>query len=108
MWVGLSGLFTLRLGSVISLTGPALSWSAASSSPPRAPSARSNLVTPLLAGANGSNLRKIRPKCCEPVETKRLCAGAAVIGPASDPEMPPLTTTAPAPSPRRFRKPRRP
>jgi hypothetical protein len=59
-------------------------------------------------GVNASRRAKIRPKCCESVDTKRLRAGEACTGAASDPETPPPTATAPAPSPTRFRNARRP
>src|SRR5690242_16322384 len=105
--VGLSGLFTLSAGFVISATGPAVSWSCASSRPPWAPSANRFFVTPLFAGANAGRLGKIRPKCCASVVTNRLRAGAPNTAGASVPEMPPPAATAPAPMPARTRNPRR-
>src|SRR5262249_51419273 len=88
VWVGLSGLFTLRVGLVISATGPALSWSFASSKPPGAPRATSDLVTPLEAGAKASRFGKSRPKVCGPVETNALRAGAARTGREHAPAQP--------------------
>jgi hypothetical protein len=106
VWVVLSGLLTLNAGFVISAIGPALSWSCASSGPPCAPSASSDLVTPFEAGANAGRLGKSRPKCCASVDTNRLRAGAARTTPATEPETPPPTATAPAPTPALTRNPR--
>src|SRR5207247_5693098 len=107
--VGLSGLFRLRLGSVINWIGPALSWSCASSGPPCAPSAVSDFVTPLLAGANAGRFEKILPKFCDVVAANLLRAadvGCAALAGASAPTPPP-TAAAPTPTPIRPRKPRR-
>jgi hypothetical protein len=105
--VGLSGLFALRTGSVISLTGPALRSSRASSSPPCAPSASSDFVIPWFAVANGGSSPNRRPKCCASVETNRLRAALTSTGRAKASAARPPSASAPAPRPSLARNSRR-
>jgi hypothetical protein len=100
VWVGLFGLFALRLRSVISSFGPALRSSFASSGPSGAPKADSASFTRCVAGAKEGRSGKSRPNVVGLVATVALrtaCARGAKT-------LPPETTTAPAPTPARSRK----
>src|SRR5437762_9100300 len=102
--VGLFGLLALRLGSVMSSTGPLLRSSFASSSPPGLPRSASAARTASVAGANDGKVGKMRPNVVGLVATVALRAATArgaLVAPT-----PPDRATAPAPAPARLRKPR--
>src|SRR2546430_13425269 len=103
VWVGLFLLFALRLRSVIRSAGPLLRSSFASSRPPGVPSSSSAAWTSADGCANGGRLGKIRPNVVGLVATVALLAACG----AKAAVRPPDIATAPAPTPARFRNPRR-
>jgi len=74
VWLGLFGLFALRLRSVMRSFGPLLKSSFPSRGPPGAPSARNASRTDSVAGANAGRSGKSRPNVVGLVATVALRA----------------------------------
>jgi len=72
--VGLFGLLTLKLGSVIKSTGPLLSLSSASSRPPGLPRSESAARTASVARENAGSLGNMRPN----LSTEHVAFGTAL------------------------------
>ena len=90
--VGLFGLLTLKLGSVIKCTGPLLSLSWASSRPPGLPRSESAARTASVARENAGSLRNMRPNFVRLVCTVAL--GPATARGAIAAPTPPESATA--------------